>query len=123
MALLVKLAALGFVLLLDPAFAIDLQLLGGIWVLQTFPALVSCVLPAPLERASGSSHAVPLLSGWAAGMALGTALVAFDGLRPVHVLAMAGFRLQISTALIALAANFAVVVLVGAVRRGGVARR
>ena len=46
LALLVKLAALGFVLLLDPAFAIDLQLLGGIWVLQTFPALISCVLPA-----------------------------------------------------------------------------
>ena len=105
MALLVKLAALGFVLLLDPAFAIDLQLLGGIWVLQTFPALISCVLPAPLERPPGKGHAVPLLSGWAVGMSLGTALIAFDGLRPVHVLAMAGVRLPISTALIALSAT------------------
>ena len=66
--LLVKLAALGCVLLLNPTFAIDLQLLGGVWVLQTLPALVLGLLPLGL-RAPG------LLAGWAAGMAAGTWLV------------------------------------------------
>ncbi len=46
------------------------------------------------------------------GITLGTMLVTLDGLKPVHVLFLAGTRLSISTALIALSANLAVTWLV-----------
>ncbi len=39
-SLVVKLGALGFVLFLDNSVALNLQLLGGLWILQTFPAVV-----------------------------------------------------------------------------------
>lgn len=39
-SLLVKVGALAFVLTMDKTVAINFQLLGGIWILQTFPALV-----------------------------------------------------------------------------------
>ena len=38
-SLVVKVGALVFVLGLDRQYAINLQLLGGVWILQTFPAL------------------------------------------------------------------------------------
>src|SRR5581483_734047 len=40
-SLLVKLGALCFVLFVKTTYAIQLQLLGGIWVVQTFPAIVA----------------------------------------------------------------------------------
>ncbi|MGZ8743487.1 MAG: hypothetical protein ACXWXO_11250 [Nocardioides sp.] len=40
MPLVVKFGALIFVLGLPSDFAINLQLLGGVWILQTFPAIV-----------------------------------------------------------------------------------
>jgi solute:Na+ symporter, SSS family len=36
----VKLGALVFALELSKAFSINLQLLGGVWIRQTFPAIV-----------------------------------------------------------------------------------
>src|ERR1700746_3953226 len=39
-SLVVKVGALAFILFLPVQFALDLQLLGGLWILQTFPALV-----------------------------------------------------------------------------------
>ena len=64
-SLLVKLGALGFVLGIDKSFSINLQLLGGIWILQIFPAVVSGLF-------SRWFHHWALLAGWAAGMAYGT---------------------------------------------------
>ena len=64
-SLLVKLGALGFVLGIDKQFSINLQLLGGIWILQTFPAVVGGLFTRWLHRWA-------LLAGWAAGMAYGT---------------------------------------------------
>ncbi len=101
-ALLVKVAALGFVLLLNPLFAIDLQLLGGVWILQTLPALVLGLLPLRLTPAG-------LLAGWAAGMAGGTAIVFADGLKPVHALHLVGpHGISVSTGLLALLLNLLV---------------
>ena len=105
-ALLVKVAALGFVLLLNPLFAIDLQLLGGVWVLQTLPALVLGLLPLRLTPAG-------LLAGWAAGMAGGTVIVFADGLKPVHVLHLGGLHgVAVSTGLLALGLNLLVALAV-----------
>jgi SSS family solute:Na+ symporter len=65
-SLLVKFGALVFVLGLNPAFSINLQLLGGIWVLQTFPAVVIGLYRRWLHRRA-------LLAGWAVSMVYGTA--------------------------------------------------
>jgi SSS family solute:Na+ symporter len=106
-ALAVKLAALGCILLSNPQFAIDLQLLGSIWVLQTLPALVLGLLRLRL-------NAIGLLSGWAVGMAAGSALVLADGLKPIHPLHLGGWGASVSTGLLALALNIAVALAVSA---------
>jgi len=68
-SVLVKFGALAFVFLLPHTFIINLQLLGGLWVLQTLPAIVF-----GLWKRHFHHHA--LLAGWAAGMASGTTMVA-----------------------------------------------
>ncbi|MET8556685.1 monocarboxylate uptake permease MctP [Streptomyces sp. NPDC004959] len=64
-SLLVKVGALIFVLGMDKTVAINFQLLGGIWILQTLPALVGGLFTRWFHRWA-------LLAGWAAGMAYGT---------------------------------------------------
>jgi SSS family solute:Na+ symporter len=64
-SLLVKVGALGFVLELNKTFSINLQLLGGIWILQIFPTIV-------IGLYTRWFHRFALIIGWAAGMAYGT---------------------------------------------------
>jgi SSS family solute:Na+ symporter len=64
-SLLVKVGALVFVLSMDKTVALNLQLLGGIWILQTFPALVGGLYTRWFHRWA-------LLTGWAVGMIYGT---------------------------------------------------
>jgi SSS family solute:Na+ symporter len=64
-SLLVKGFALIFVLTLDKQNAINFQLLGGIWILQTFPAIVFGLYTRWF-------HGWGLLAGWAVGMVYGT---------------------------------------------------
>jgi len=64
-SLVVKLGALAFVLFLPTEFAIYLQLLGGVWILQTLPALVIGLYTRWLHRWA-------LLAGWGVGMVYGT---------------------------------------------------
>jgi SSS family solute:Na+ symporter len=64
-SLVVKLGALVFVLALSKSFAINLQLLGGVWILQTFPAIVVGLYTRWFHRWA-------VLLGWAAGMVYGT---------------------------------------------------
>jgi SSS family solute:Na+ symporter len=64
-SLIVKIGALAFVLSLDQSAAINFQLLGGIWILQTFPALVFGLYTRWFHRWA-------LLAGWAVGMVYGT---------------------------------------------------
>jgi SSS family solute:Na+ symporter len=64
-SLVVKLGALIFVLSLDRQNAINFQLLGGIWILQTFPAIVFGLYTRWFHRWA-------LLAGWAVGMIYGT---------------------------------------------------
>ncbi len=65
MSLLVKAFALVFVLTLDKQNAINFQLLGGIWILQTFPAVVFSLFTRWFHRWA-------LLAGWAVAMVYGT---------------------------------------------------
>jgi SSS family solute:Na+ symporter len=64
-SLVVKGGALVFVLALSKSFSINLQLLGGIWILQTFPSIVAGLYTRWFHRWA-------LLAGWAAAMVYGT---------------------------------------------------
>jgi solute:Na+ symporter, SSS family len=64
-SLLMKVGALGFVLELNKTFSINLQLLGGVWILQIFPSIV-------IGLYTRWFHRFALIIGWAAGMAYGT---------------------------------------------------
>ena len=74
-SLVVKAFALIFVLTLDKQNAINFQLLGGIWILQTFPAIVFGLYTRWFHRWA-------LLVGWAIGMVYGT-ITAYNVINPV----------------------------------------
>jgi SSS family solute:Na+ symporter len=64
-SLVVKFGALAFAVWLPHTFAINLQLLGGVWILQLLPMLVGGLFTRWFHRWA-------LLAGWAAGMIYGT---------------------------------------------------
>src|SRR6266581_150259 len=64
-SLVVKLGALLFAVELPHTFAINLQLLGGVWILQLAPMLIGGLFTRWFDRYA-------LLLGWLAGMAFGT---------------------------------------------------
>ena len=80
-SLVVKFGALIFVLRLPAPYAIEMQLLGGIWVGQIFPSVVLGVFTRWFNPWA-------LLAGWVAGMASGTAMAVAMGLKssvyPLH---------------------------------------
>jgi SSS family solute:Na+ symporter len=63
-SLVVKLGALLVILVLDPQFSIDLQLIGGVIIAQTLPAV-------GLGLLTGWFHRGALVAGWVAGMLVG----------------------------------------------------
>ena len=64
-SLVMKAGALIFALALSKTFSINLQLLGGLWILQTFPAILVGLYTRWFHRWA-------LVLGWAAGMIYGT---------------------------------------------------
>jgi solute:Na+ symporter, SSS family len=85
-SLIVKLGALAFILGLPLTYAIQLQLLGGIWIIQTLPAIVLGLYTRALEYRG-------LLLGWAAGIVVGTWMAASlklaSSIYTIHVFGMA----------------------------------
>ena len=63
-SLIVKVGAVLVILLIDPQFSIDLQLIGGVIILQTLPAVAIALYTRWLHRWG-------LVAGWVVGMALG----------------------------------------------------
>ena len=63
-SLVVKVGALAAILALDPQFSIDLQLIGGVIILQTLPAVALALYTRWL-------HAWAIIAGWGVGMAVG----------------------------------------------------
>ncbi len=109
-SLAVKVGALLCILLLPTKFALDLQLLGGVWILQTFPALVFGLFSKRLR-------APALLAGWAVGIAFGTWTAYADGIKPVHSLVLGGDKFTVYTGLLALVLNVLVAIVVHAFLR------
>jgi solute:Na+ symporter, SSS family len=100
-SLVVKLGALFFTLFLPVQYALDLQLLGGLWILQTFPALVFGLFTRWF-RAEG------LLLGWAAGILWGTWTAWSNGLKPLASIDLGGAKYVFYVGLGALILNVAV---------------
>jgi solute:Na+ symporter, SSS family len=100
-SLVVKLGALLVILYLPTQFALDLQLLGGLWILQTLPAVVFGLFTRWFT-------APALLAGWAVGLCGGTYLAWSDGLRPLHALTFGSVSFTAYVGIIALIANIVV---------------
>ncbi len=104
-SLAVKVGALLCILFLPTKFALDLQLLGGVWILQTFPSLVFGLFWKWLR-------APALLAGWAVGIAFGTYTAFSDGVKPVHSLLIGGDKYTVYTGILAIALNIVVACVV-----------
>ena len=102
----VKLGALVFVLVFQTSAAIQLQLLGGVWICQTLPAVL-------VSLYTRWFHPTGLLAGWAAGIISGTVMAYQLSLKSsVYPLHLGGITVPCYAALLALVLNFAVAALV-----------
>lgn len=108
-SLVIKFGALAFILASSARYAIELQLLGGVWIVQMVPAII-CGL---FTRWFGGAA---LLAGWAAGMAAGTAMVISMGMKTsVFPLHLSGHTFAVYAALPAVVINLVVTALVSMV--------
>ncbi|HVJ35764.1 MAG TPA: sodium:solute symporter [Terriglobia bacterium] len=102
MSLLVKVGALFFVVYLPQQYAIQMQLLGGIWIIQTLPAIM-------LGLYTRWFNSWALLIGWAVSMVAGTWMEASLGFKgavfPLHIF---GYSFPCYIALAAVALNIVV---------------
>jgi SSS family solute:Na+ symporter len=90
------------VLRLPATYAIELQLLGGVWVVQLFPSVM-------LGAFMRWFNPWALLAGWAAGMTTGTWMAATLGLKSsVYPLHLFGGTYAMYAAVPALLLNLAV---------------
>jgi SSS family solute:Na+ symporter len=127
-SLVVKFGAVIFIISIDPQYAIDLQLIGGVIILQTLPAVAIALYTRWLHRWA-------LIAGWVVGMAWGMILLyqipnpatnrahfggsalALDKLNIFGWQPFEGSTVQIYVGFVALIANLLVAVIVTLVVR------
>jgi SSS family solute:Na+ symporter len=103
-SLIVKAGALVFIIFVPTQYAIYLQLLGGIWIIQTLPAvMVGAFTRWPNDWA--------LLVGWFIGIVTGTLMAISAHLTPTYPLHIGGFTFPGYTALYTVILNLVVVVV------------
>src|SRR3954454_13338900 len=102
-SLVVKAGALFFIVLLPSQYAINLQLLGGVWIIQTLPAIVVGLYTRWLHRWA-------LLAGWLVGMLSGTAMAVAQNFSSVYPLNVLGTTIPGYAALWSVLLNFAVAI-------------
>jgi solute:Na+ symporter, SSS family len=112
-SLVVKFGALLFIVFLPTQYAIDLQLLGGVWILQIFPAIVFSLYTRRLTTPG-------LFSGWLVGIVLGTGLAISQGLKPVYIVHLGAASWPLYIGIIALVVNMLVTFSVSLVTRRNV---
>ncbi|HEV8017792.1 MAG TPA: sodium:solute symporter family protein [Steroidobacteraceae bacterium] len=100
-SLIVKVGALAFILLVPTKFAIYMQLLGGIWIIQTLPAVM-------LGAYTRWFNPWALLIGWALGTFAGTAMAIAAELKPTFPLEFAGYSFPGYTAFYTVVLNLVV---------------
>ncbi|MBV9581094.1 MAG: sodium:solute symporter [Chloroflexi bacterium] len=103
-SLVVKFGALIFIIFLPTQYAINLQLLGGVWIIQVLPTIVIGLYTRWLHRWA-------LLIGWAAGMIVGTAMAVSQNFTSVYPLSLGGSIIPGYAALYALIVNLVLAVV------------
>jgi SSS family solute:Na+ symporter len=104
-SLVVKFGALLFIVALPLQYAIQLQLLGGVWIVQTLPAVILGLYTRWLDPRA-------LLVGWAAGIATGTwmaAVLHFKG--SIYPLVLFGWTLPGYAAFYSVIVNLVVAIV------------
>jgi len=127
-SLVVKFGAVLFIVAIDPQFSIDLQLIGGVIILQTLPAVAIALYTRWLHRWA-------LVGGWLVGMGYGLYLLylipnpaagrahfggsalALDKLTVLGWHPLAGSQVQIYVGFVALVVNLLVAVVLTPVLR------
>ncbi len=115
-SLLVKIGALIIIVTLPTKYAIELQLLGGVWILQTLPAIIVGLYSRWLHRWA-------LVAGWAVGMVLGTLMASSQDFAPTYPLQVLGTKVNAYTGVFALAANLVVTIVLTLILRHGARAR
>ena len=103
-SLIVKFGALVFIVFVPLQYAIQLQLLGGIWIIQTLPAVL-------IGLYTRWFNAWALLIGWAAGIVTGTAMAAAVNFAAAYPLMIGDWTFPGYTALYTLILNLVVAVV------------
>jgi SSS family solute:Na+ symporter len=103
-SLAVKFGAVVTILVVPQQYAINLQLLGGVCILQTFPCIAFGLY-------TNWFHHRALLAGWAVGMILAIVMVNAQHFAAVYPLQFGGHPFPVYTAVAALIANLAVAAL------------
>ena len=107
-SLVVKIGALFFIIELPTQYAIQLQLLGGIWIIQTLPSVLLGLYMPKL-------HSTALLIGWASGIGAGTWMAAQSGFKiSTYALNILGTIVPCYAALSSLVLNIAIAVVLSA---------
>jgi SSS family solute:Na+ symporter len=93
-----------FIIFVPTQYAVYLQLLGGIWIIQTLPAVV-------LGAYTSWFNGWALLVGWAVGTIAGTAMAIAVNLTPTYPLHIAGYVFPGYTAFYTMILNITLVVV------------
>ncbi len=115
-SLVVKFGALIFIVAIPTAQVINFQLLGGIWILQTLPAVFLGLYTNWFNRWA-------LLIGWAVAMILGTIMFFAAGLKAVYPLALGSLSLSSYIAFAVLIVNLVLAIVLTPVFEAVGARR
>ena len=100
-SLVIKAGALVFIFFVPLQYALWLQLLGGVWMSQTLPAVL-------MGLYTRFFHGWALFIGWAAGFSVGTWLVLMNNYAPVFPFKVMGTTFPCYIALAALVLNVVV---------------
>jgi SSS family solute:Na+ symporter len=103
-SLIIKFGALAFVIGLPLQYAIQLQLLGGVWIIQTLPAVIGGLYTRWF-------HDRALFLGWLAGIIAGTLMAASQQFKPIYPLHLAGLTIPTYAAFASLVINVIVTIV------------
>jgi solute:Na+ symporter, SSS family len=103
-SLIAKLGALIFIIFVPTQYAIQLQLLGGIWIIQTLPAVM-------LGAYTRWFNSWALLVGWAVGTYAGTAMAVASKLTPTFALKLGELTLPGYSAFYTIVLNLLIAVV------------
>ena len=100
-SLVVKAGALVFIFAVPFQYALWMQLLGGVWMIQTLPSVM-------MGLYTRFFNGWALLIGWVAGFGCGTYLVVLNGFAPVYPFSFMGFTFPCYIALATMVLNVVV---------------